>query len=301
MNIKQIQSFVAVADTKSFSEAAQLMYTSVSQISKMVKSFEDELGHTLFDRKKSGVLLTREGSKIYNVANRVLRDVDEFELIKERNGNGSVVILGLPDVYLDNIFADYIKQKKENDFFYDMSNRSIDNVCQALHVRKADLGLAYIEKRRKTAMSMRLNEYALEFTPIAKTRKYIFVNSGHRLASVRRVEVSELEKIDQIKINGTDFLKAEYIKNSYGNVFSRPVMKMLTYNISTALNIVRNTEMAYIGCDLFNEISEMKDICRIPLAEGCADVEFGYIKRHSVALSDMAKDFLELLNKRING
>ena len=45
MNIKQIQSFVAVADTKSFSEAAQLMYTSVSQISKMVKSFEDELGH----------------------------------------------------------------------------------------------------------------------------------------------------------------------------------------------------------------------------------------------------------------
>ena len=44
MNIKQIQSFVAVADTKSFSEAAQSMYISVSQISKMVKRLEDELG-----------------------------------------------------------------------------------------------------------------------------------------------------------------------------------------------------------------------------------------------------------------
>ena len=112
MNIKQIQSFVAVADTKSFSEAAQSMYISVSQISKMIKGLEDELGQVLFERKKSGVLLTREGAKLYNIANKVLRDIDEFELIKERNGKESLVILGLPDVYLDDIFLNHIKQKK---------------------------------------------------------------------------------------------------------------------------------------------------------------------------------------------
>ena len=152
----------------------------------------------------------------------------------------------MPDVYLDNIFTDYIKEKNEDDFFYEMSNRPIDNVCQALHVRKADLGFAYVEKRRKTAINMRLKEYALEFTPIAKTRKYMFVNPGHRLASQKRVEASEIEKINQIKINGTDFLKAQYIKNSYGNVFSRPNLKMLTYSLSHGIKYCKK-----YGYDLY--------------------------------------------------
>ena len=301
MNIKQIQSFVAVADTKSFSEAAQSMYISVSQISKMIKGLEDELGQVLFERKKSGVLLTREGAKLYNIANKVLRDIDEFELIKERNGKESLVILGLPDVYLDDIFLNHIKQKKENDYFYNLSNRSIDNVCQALHVRKADMGFAYVEERRKTAINMRLSEYALDFTPIAKTRKYMSVNSKHRLASLRRVEISDVEKTDQVKINGTDFLKAEYIKNSYGNMFSRPNVKMLTYSLHTAMNIVKNTDMIYIGCDIFNELSEVEKVTRVPFAEGYTDVEFGYIKRHTVDLSYMAKEFLSCVKNRIDG
>ena len=64
MNIRQIQSFLAVADTKSFSEASKLMYTSVSQISKLVKGLEEELGQVFFERKKNGVILNHEGMKI---------------------------------------------------------------------------------------------------------------------------------------------------------------------------------------------------------------------------------------------
>ena len=301
MNIKQIQCFVAVADTKSFSDAAQLMYISVSQISKMVKGLEDELGHPLFERKKSGVVLTREGMKIYNIANKVLRDFDEFELVKERSGRESLIVLGLPDVCLDNVFTDYINSQKENDYFFNLSNVSIDMMCHDLHIRKADMGFAYIEKRRKTAIKMRLSDFGLEFTPLAITKKSIFVNSKHRLASLKKADMSELEKADQIKINGTDFLKVEHIKNSFGNMFTKPVMKMLTYSLPTVINVIDNTDMMYIGCDIFGDIEKIKKICRVDLPGTDNEVEFGYIKRHSIEMSEIAKNFTDYVKEKTIG
>lgn len=299
MNIKQIQCFVAVADTKSFSEAARLMYISVSQISKMVKGLEDELGHELFERKKSGIILTREGMKIYSIANKVLRDFDEFELVRERSGRESLIVLGLPDVYMDNVFTDYIKLQTENDYFYNLSNVPIDNMCQALHVRKADMGFAYIEKRRKTAIQMRLADFALEFTPITKTKKFMFVNSKHKLASAKHVSLSDVEKADQIKINGTDFLEAEHIKSTYGNMFTKPVMRMLTLSLPTAVNMVKNTDMVYIGCDVFDCVPGREDIKRVELAEMQEDIDFGYIKRHNIEMSSIAKEFTDFVTSKI--
>ena len=299
MNIKQIQCFVAVADTKSFSEAAGLLYISVSQISKMVKGLEDELGHPLFERKKSGVVLTSEGMKIYGIANKVLRDFDEFELVRERSGRESLVVLGLPDVYLDRVFAGFIKQKDDRDYFYNLSNVPIDSMCQALHVRKADLGFAYMEKRRKTAIKMRLKDFALEFTPVAKIKKYMFVNSKSRLAAMKHVGASEVEKAGQIKINGTDFLEAEHIKSTYGNMFTKPVMKMLTQSLPTVMNIIKDTDMVYIGADVFDEMEGDKDIKRIELEESFDDVEFGYIKRHNIEMSDIAREFTEFVEEEL--
>ena len=120
MNIRQIQSFIAVADTKSFSEAAQMMYTSVSQISKLVKSMEEELGQVFFIRKKNGVILTVEGMKIYNVASKILKDVDDLEFIKERRGKESFTVLGLPDTCLDNIFVSFLNDRKAQECFYNI-------------------------------------------------------------------------------------------------------------------------------------------------------------------------------------
>ncbi|MBS4899514.1 MAG: LysR family transcriptional regulator [Clostridiales bacterium] len=61
MDIKQIQAFISVVDTGSFNSAAKVLYTSVSQVSKQVKSLEEEVSCKLLERKKTGVTLTEEG------------------------------------------------------------------------------------------------------------------------------------------------------------------------------------------------------------------------------------------------
>lgn len=299
MNIRQLQSFIAVADTKSFSEASKMMYTSVSQISKLVKSLEEELGQVFFIRKKNGIILTVEGMKIYNVASKILKDVDDLEFIKERRGKESFTVLGLPDTCLDNIFVSFLNDRKSQECFYNISYKTIDAVCQELHVRKADLGFAYIEKIRITAINMRLKDYALSFTPVAKTKPYVFMCKNHILSKHEKISLNQLENIEQVKINGNDFLNSEIKKSNDMNAYLKPATKLITHSLSTALNIVANTDLIYIGCDIFDQAVKTEGIIRIPFECKDEETEFGYIKRHNIELSETAKDFLMYLEERL--
>lgn len=292
MNIRQIQSFLAVADTKSFSEASKLMYTSVSQISKLVKGLEEELGQVFFERKKNGVVLTHEGMKIYNIANKILRDIDELEFIKERRGKESFTVLGLPDLCMDDIFIQYMNERKDLDRFYNLSYKTIDAISQEMHVRKADLGFAYIDRIRLTAIQMRLKDYALTFTPLAEAQKYLFIRKDHPLARNGSVQMKQLEAFDQVRIKGTDYLNSEFKKGDAINAYSTPAIRMITHNLSTALNVVSRTDLVYTGCDIFDQASDMENVRRIPIESEGEGSEFGFIRKYTIELSETAKEFL---------
>ncbi len=301
MNIKQIQSFVAVADAGSFSEAAEWMYTSVSQISKLVKAIEEDVGYVLFERKKNGVVLTSEGIKVYNIANKIIQDVDELELIKEKNGKKSFAVIGLPDVEMDNLFIEYMSGEDKKNYHFNFSNLSIEEMCRILHVRRADIGFAYFEKRRLTAVETRLAKYALDFTPLCNTRKYLFVNTRHPLAKEKQIEITKVEKTELIKITGRDFFKTDFMKCTFRNIYSQPQIRMQTSSLSTAINVLmRNNELAYIGSDVFNEYAERENICRIPIVEEEETTHFGYIMRNNIDMSEKTSEFIEFAKSKLN-
>ena len=58
MDIVQLKYFVAVAESSSFSEAAEIMFSAQSTVSKQIASLEKELNVQLFDRTKllAGIL-----------------------------------------------------------------------------------------------------------------------------------------------------------------------------------------------------------------------------------------------------
>lgn len=58
MTIDQLRFFIAVAQNKSFSNAADRLHISQSSVSKSIIALESELGFPLFERKKKGIELT---------------------------------------------------------------------------------------------------------------------------------------------------------------------------------------------------------------------------------------------------
>lgn len=61
MNLKQLEVFLAVAETGSFSQGAEATFITQSTVSLHISSLEKEFGVKLLDRTGKGALLTEGG------------------------------------------------------------------------------------------------------------------------------------------------------------------------------------------------------------------------------------------------
>ena len=77
-SLRQLQYVVAVAETKSFRQAADLCAVAQPSLSAQVAQLERSLGVTLFERTKRRVLLTRAGEDLLRRARDVLREADDL-------------------------------------------------------------------------------------------------------------------------------------------------------------------------------------------------------------------------------
>jgi len=79
MDIAALQSFLAVAETGSFSRAAERVFLTQPAVSKRIASLELQLGTRLFDRIGKRAHLTPAGSALYDRARQVLRELDDVK------------------------------------------------------------------------------------------------------------------------------------------------------------------------------------------------------------------------------
>ena len=97
MEMKQVEYFLAVAELRSFSVAADNLYVSQSSLSKQIMALEKELGVALFDRSKRSIALTAAGETFQKHAHRLN---DEYKAmisnIKDYKIAPSLSIVAIP-------------------------------------------------------------------------------------------------------------------------------------------------------------------------------------------------------------
>jgi DNA-binding transcriptional LysR family regulator len=95
MNFQQLRTFRVVAQQRSYSRAAQLLFLSQPGVSLQVRALEESVGMPLFERSGRHLRLTEAGEALLEYAERILSLVDESQhVLDELNGGerGSVRI-----------------------------------------------------------------------------------------------------------------------------------------------------------------------------------------------------------------
>lgn len=80
MDIAQIRTFIAVADTGSFIAAAEKVFVTQSTVSIRIRNLEDQLGTYLFERSKQGARLTIAGKQFLKHAVALAKIWDQARL-----------------------------------------------------------------------------------------------------------------------------------------------------------------------------------------------------------------------------
>lgn len=105
-----LRTFVAIAETGSFTLAANAVFRTPSAVSMQIKKLEDLLGVSVFSRDARSVSLTQDGEMLMGYARRLLalnREAVSKFILPDISG---IVRLGSPDDYGEQILPNVLKR-----------------------------------------------------------------------------------------------------------------------------------------------------------------------------------------------
>ncbi|MCG8393361.1 MAG: LysR family transcriptional regulator [Pseudomonadales bacterium] len=148
-----LRSFVAIAETESFTQAAAEVFRTPSALSMQIKRLEEQVGHQLFVREARRVTLTGEGEAMLGYARRLLKLNQEAISHFTAPELEGTVKMGTPDDIGTRILPQVLTQFSRSHPAVKVNvivGRSIDMMKQ-LDAGKLDLVLITIGKHSRPA------------------------------------------------------------------------------------------------------------------------------------------------------
>lgn len=109
MELRNLITFIHVAELGSFTKAAEQLGYSQSTISFQIKQLEEELGCLLFERINHTITMTERGHELVSYAHEVRKLTDEFKesLTNDRECRGHIHIVTPDSVCEEMIYSHY--------------------------------------------------------------------------------------------------------------------------------------------------------------------------------------------------
>ena len=139
----KLQTFLMVIKERSFSKASAKLGISQPAVTQQIKFIEDYLSMKIVERKKNGILLTKEGENLYKIAQRLEKSIanSEKELLKIMNKEFTFIIgasYAIGNYILPNYLSE-IKKRINNEVFLNVALSP--EIIQQLEDKKIDIAL----------------------------------------------------------------------------------------------------------------------------------------------------------------
>jgi len=206
MEFHQLQAFVKVGETKSFSKAAKLLFLTQPTVSAHIMSLEKELKTKLFDRKGREVELTPAGRRLFSKAKILIEQKDEM-LMELRRYLGTIE--GKLVIYSSSIPAVYILPN----IVKKLHNKYPDLIIQVIQTDSGEVISSLNEHRIEMGITgMVVQHKELEFVPFMKDRLVLIAPGNLKLKS------SADDSIDLKELIGENFIMRESSSGTRANV-----------------------------------------------------------------------------------
>lgn len=287
MDIAELLTFIKVAETNSFSEAALRLFVTQPAISKRIAALESSLGVRLFDRIGRQIILTEAGIRLLPKAKQIANDIKDIQHSMTLQTEGISGELGIATSHhiglrrLPNILKkfqiNYPLAQLDIDF-----TQSEDAYQQVL---KGDVEIGIITLSNK-------DDHLIESIPIWSDPLTCVVSRDHPLAKVSNLDLVELAKHPCVLPNENTFTR-QIAEQVFGKQGLKPLVRMNTNNLETLAMLVS------IGWGWSLLPSTLVDDKLVVLNHPDLNVErrLGVIHHKQRTLSRAALVFIELLKQ----
>jgi len=186
MQIESLKVFCDLAETESFTKAAQINEVTQSAVSQQISSLERQFKSLLIERSKKKFRLTREGQVLYDYSKQIIQTYDAlFSKLQEIKDivSGTIRVATIYSIGLHDL-PPYLKKflKAYSTVNVHVEYRRSNQVYEDVLGNVVDLGLvAYPTKDPK-----------LEVVPLRKDMLVLICHPQHPLAKSKGIKLKEI-------------------------------------------------------------------------------------------------------------
>jgi LysR family hydrogen peroxide-inducible transcriptional activator len=190
MELHQLRYFCAIAETSSFSRAAQHTHVSQPSLSQQIRKLEDELGTRLFDRLGRTVRLTEPGRAFLPRARAVLGELEaaRSDLVERKASVGGAVCVGVIPTIAPYFLPPHLAAFSRK---YPQARVSVVEEITPLlldKLRSGSIDVAVL------AIPIPVRGHEFDTLPLITEKLYAVLPKGHALARHPTVTLTELRQ-----------------------------------------------------------------------------------------------------------
>lgn len=300
IDLKQLQYFAACAKTGSFSKAAELLYTTQSSVSKVIKSMEESTGVTLFERYAKGIRLTREGEHVYKYACPILENLEKLQAFDRQEEKEVLSVSCNPSSWFADMFVRFYEKNKQEKLHYQIYSSSSREIVERVRERVDDAGFVYVMKNQMAAFQYYLSRNYLEFESLKTTDITLYPGAEHPYWKEEdgNMTLSGLKLIQRFP---DEFSPDNYwdISDENGDSAADAETVITTNSDYIMERILQVSDLVNISGGYLAEKPWRKVTGEVPLSGNENQVLFGCIKRQNEPLSPWAGRFVDFLKEKL--
>jgi DNA-binding transcriptional LysR family regulator len=196
MELRQIRSFLSIAETLHFGRTSEMIHLSQPALSLQIRALEDEIGVRLFERNRRKTSLTAAGVAFREEATQALLGLDQAVHKAKLAANGKLGILriGFISTAGNEIVPTIVRQFRERNADVEFSLRNILTIDQIQMLEAGSLDIGFLRLPIPA-------HSGLEVVTVHREPFVLVVPSSHKLAKRKRIRLREA--------SGEDFVMYE--------------------------------------------------------------------------------------------
>lgn len=300
IDIKQLKYFITCADAGSFSEAASVLYTTQSSVSKVIRALEEEMQASLFVRNPHGISLTPNGKQAYAYASRVLENV---EAMAELSAVGDTQWLNIsfnPSSWLADCFVRFYQLHEKENLHCQAHTGKMREVLERIHEYKDELGFLYVTTRQQTDLQYLLVRKQLEFVPLKELDTCLYPSGGHLQKEGKNLTQDEIRNLHYIQnfLEDASTYEGWKLDTEDNLTLGKIDVSVVTNSDYIMEKMLDHGNLANISGDSLTpgKTPSHPGIC---LTNENSKITFGYVKREKAALSHLAVEFLDYVKQEL--
>lgn len=145
MELQKLKYFIAIAEEKQVSKAAERLHIAQPPLSRMLKQLEESLGVTLFVRTTRRLELTEAGEVLYEKAKIILQMVEDTkqEIILVDKGVHGILSFGVVDSIVTEFLKKYVApfSKKNEQVRFNILAGNTDEISASIRKQVIEFGI----------------------------------------------------------------------------------------------------------------------------------------------------------------